>query len=305
MVRRRSLGKTGLMVSELSLGTVELGLEYGIAAPGQQLKPDERQAAEVLNAALDLGINLLDTARAYGDAEAIIGRTLKGRRNEFILVSKVVASPQQPQRVRELVEESLQTLQVEHVDVMLIHCGADALPDEDTAGELLKLRDSGAIGFIGASVYGEEAALTAIGSNWCDCIEIAHSMMDRRPEARVIAQAKARQTGVLARSVLLKGALTKRIDGLPVAFLPLKTAVRQLLEATQATIEELPEIAYRYILMQQLPHSALVGSARISELQACASYAAKGPLPPEMVSRIQSVVMPDARWLNPGLWPPV
>ncbi len=57
------------MVSELSLGTVELGLEYGISTGREPLKPDERRASEILHLALDLGINLLDTARAYGDAE--------------------------------------------------------------------------------------------------------------------------------------------------------------------------------------------------------------------------------------------
>ena len=59
-----------------------LGL-YGIPTAWEGLKPDESEAAGVLNAALDLGINLLDTARAYGDAEQIIGRVLKNKRNEF------------------------------------------------------------------------------------------------------------------------------------------------------------------------------------------------------------------------------
>ena len=290
-------------MSELSLGTVELGLEYGIAAAGVRLKPDESHAAKVLHEAIDLGINLLDTARAYGDAEEVIGRALLGRRKDVVIVSKIAASPQDPSRVCRSVQESLAALQTDYVDVMMIHCGVDALPDEETAGELVRLRDSGAIRFVGASVYGERAALAAIDSGWCDCMEIAYSILDRRPEKRILARAAEENVGILARSVLLKGALTRRLYTLPADFTPLRLAVERLLEVTQATIEMLPELAYRYVLMQEPLNSALVGSAEIAELRACAAYAEKGALPAGMVERIQDLEGPDERWLNPGLWP--
>ena len=291
------------MASELSLGTVELGLEYGISISDERLKPDERRAAEVLNRALDLGINLLDTARAYGDAEQIIGRALHSRRNEFILVSKIPASPQHPERIRGAVEDSLVALQTSHIDVMLIHCGADALPDEETAAELSVLRDAGKIRFLGASVYGEQAAVTAINASWCDCIEVAYSILDRRPENTVLPLAAQRNVGVLARSVLLKGALTSRVRALPAAYTPLRDAVDRMLRTADTSLENLPELAYRYVLMHDPPHSALVGSARIDELQSCVAYTQKGPLSPDLVERIRALEIPEPNWLNPGLWP--
>jgi aryl-alcohol dehydrogenase-like predicted oxidoreductase len=291
------------MVSELSLGTVELGLDYGISAAGGRLKPGEREAARLLHAALDLGLNLLDTAPAYGDAERIIGSVLKDRRAEYHIVSKVAASPGRPERVRASVEASLKALATDHIEVMLIHCGADAHPDEETAVELTKLRSSGAIGFAGASVYGEAAAVTAIESGWCDCIEIAYNLLDRRAENLILARAAERGIGVLARSVLLKGALTRRSHHLPSAFRPLTGPVEQLLVAASITVEELPELAYRYVLTTEPPHSVLVGTARISELQACVDYARKGPLTPELLARIRAIPSPDERWLNPGNWP--
>ncbi len=300
MVRRRLLGKTGLMVSELSLGTVELGLDYGIPAAGERLKPDESQAAVVLHAALDLGINLLDTARAYGDAEEIIGRVLKARRNEFLLVSKV---PSDPTRVRQSVEESLRALQTDHIDIMLIHCGADAQPDTATAAELLKCRDAGMLRYTGASVYGEAAAMTAIESDWCDCVEIAYNLLDRRPERRILARASERQVGILARSVLLKGALTTRCRQLSDDFRPLTASVEHILETTQTEIDALPELAYRYVLTAEPPHSALVGTARLGELRECVAFAQKGPVAPDILTRIRKIPMPPERWLNPGNWP--
>ena len=92
MLRRRRLGRTSLQVSEIALGTVELGLDYGIPS-GDHVRPNEAAAARLLHRALDLGINLIDTARAYGDSEAIIGQALHDRRDEIILASKVVCPP--------------------------------------------------------------------------------------------------------------------------------------------------------------------------------------------------------------------
>src|SRR5262245_19395019 len=171
MVRKRRLGRTGLEVSEISLGTVELGMAYGIEAT----KPTENEAAALLHQALDLGINLLDTARAYGDAEAIIGRNLAGRRDEYVLLSKVPAGGRES--VQGMVEESLRELRTDHIDIMLVHCGYGAAPGADTVSALLTCKSAGKLRYLGASVYGEEAALTSIENEWCDCIEIAYSAL--------------------------------------------------------------------------------------------------------------------------------
>src|SRR5215475_14557030 len=101
-MRYKRLGRTNLKISELALGTVELGLDYGIASDGEARRPAESDARDLLHFALDCGINLIDTARAYGVAERIIGCALKDRRQEYILASKVL-----PGDVRSQVETSL------------------------------------------------------------------------------------------------------------------------------------------------------------------------------------------------------
>ena len=98
----RRLGRTGLRVSEIGLGTVELGLDYGVPVAGEHLRPPEEHAARLLNRALDLGVNFIDTARAYGASEEIIGRALKGRRNEYILASKLAPIREEGQSDGEL-----------------------------------------------------------------------------------------------------------------------------------------------------------------------------------------------------------
>src|SRR5262245_35344643 len=156
MVRKHRLGRTGLEVSEISLGTVELGMAYGIEAS----KPSEREAAALLHEALDLGINLLDTARAYGDAEAIIGRNLAERRREFVLLSKVATGRRDS--VQSMVEQSLRELRTDRIDIMLVHCGYGAVPDSETVDALLACQSAGKLRYLGTSVYGEQAALASI-----------------------------------------------------------------------------------------------------------------------------------------------
>jgi aryl-alcohol dehydrogenase-like predicted oxidoreductase len=293
-MRRKKLGRTNLEVSELSLGTVELGLDYGIDAT----RPSEDEACDLLHYVLDRGINLIDTARAYGEAERIIGRALKNRRHEYVLIGKV-----QPSEVRSQVETSLATLKTDHIDLMLIHCRAEqTLPDRETFEELDKLRQAGKIRFIGSSVYGPEAATAAIHSGWFDCIEVGYSVLDRRIETGVLALAESKDVGVIARSVLLKGSLSERYLLLPEALHSLKECIRQLAQIAGSP-SRLPELAYRYVCGRSLPHSALIGTASRAEIDACIGYLERGPLSPEEIRAVQSIQLEDERWLNPGNWP--
>jgi aryl-alcohol dehydrogenase-like predicted oxidoreductase len=72
-MNRRRLGRTEILVSEIALGTVEIGLEYGIPVAGEARLPSRAEAERLLNSALDLGCDLIDTARAYGASAALIG----------------------------------------------------------------------------------------------------------------------------------------------------------------------------------------------------------------------------------------
>jgi aryl-alcohol dehydrogenase-like predicted oxidoreductase len=293
-MRRKKLGRTNLEVSELSLGTVELGLDYGIDAT----RPSEDEACDLLHYAIDRGINLIDTARAYGDAERIIGRALKNRRHEYVLIGKVL-----PSEVRSQVETSLATLKTDHIDLMLIHCRAEqTLPDRETFEELDKLRQAGKIRFIGSSVYGPEAATAAMNSGWFDCIEVGYSVLDRRIETGVLALAESKDVGVIARSVLLKGSLSERYLLLPEALHSLKECIRRLAQIAGSPAR-LPELAYRYVCGRSLPHSALIGTASRAEIDACIGYLERGPLSPEEIRAVQSIHLENERWLNPGNWP--
>ena len=284
-MRSRALGRTGLLVSEIALGTVELGMDYGIGADARRPSADE--AARILHRALDLGINFIDTARAYGDSESVIGRSLAGRRREFVLCTKVLPDAD----AVESVEHSLRELQTDVLDIVMIHCraGDDVLPSPE---RLLRCREAGKLRFIGASVYGEVAALSAMDAGF-DCLQVAHSVLDRRMERRVFPEALRKNIGIVVRSVLLKGVLTPRAAQLPDALGPLKDAALRL-----GPLASLPELAYRYVLGQCPPHTALVGASCVEEVEAAVRFASLRPLesPPD-------AALLDDRYLNPANWP--
>jgi len=301
-VRRRPFGRTGFTVSEIALGTVEIGLDYGIPGSDGFARPSAAEAERLLHFALDAGVNFIDTARAYGEAETIIGRAIGSRRSEFVLCSKV--QPAAPAAVAASVEESLRQLRTDALDILLVHSSSI---QPDTGFEIVPvmrdLQAQGKVRSIGASVYGEAAALAAINSGLFDCIQVAYSVLDRRIEAGAIAAARRHNVGIMARSVLLKGALTHRVDLLPAALDPLKQAVAERRAIAAGEVGSLPELAYRYVLSGDLPETALVGTSRIEELHQAILFARKGPLPEAVLERIRALPIPAPELLNPGLWP--
>lgn len=302
-MRRKRLGRTNLQVSALSLGTVEIGLDYGLSEKGEAHRPSEADAHELLHFALDHGINLIDTARAYGEAEAIIGRALKNRRSEYILASKVMPQPGTASVIRTQLEESLSALQTDRVDIMMIHSRAEQIePDGETFAPLARAQSEGLVRFLGTSVYGPEAAMWAIECGWFDCIEVGYSLVDRRIEARVLEAAETRDVGVIARSVLLRGALSERFVFLPDSLAPVKDCVAEL-ASIAGSVQQLPELAYRYVCNRSIPHTALAGTASKAELGACIEYLELGPLAAEQTNAIQTVHLEDEKLMNPGNWP--
>ena len=309
-MRYRRLGRTNLTVSEISLGTVELGMNYGAPGATDSARPEESQAARLLERALELGINLIDTARLYGESEAIIGRALQARRAGFILASKTSSFQKEGlsgdalrESVTDSVRQSLAALRTDFIDVMLIHCGgAETRVSREVLEILDDLRRAGTLRWIGASVYGPEAARDAIDCGLCDCVQLAYSPADRRPESGVLEAARRAGVGIVARSVLLKGVLTQRYRELPPGLSALAEWAAGLESAVRREVDNLPELAYRYVLSADPPATALAGTSRIEELEEILTFADRGPLPDRLLAQVRSIGPPEERLLSPGNW---
>jgi 1-deoxyxylulose-5-phosphate synthase len=310
-MKYRRLGRTGLEVSEISLGTVEIGLDYGVPVAGEHLRPPEEHAARLLNRALDLGVNFIDTARSYGASEEIIGRALKGKRNSYILASKLAPIHEEGQSDRELreqvkasVAESLRMLQTDVIDLVQLHW---APVDVITSGRVLaavkEAQLAGYVRFIGASTYGEEAPLAVLQDGGYDTLQVAYNLADRTLEEQVLPRAQQQGVGVIVRSVLLRGVLTHRYALLPEQLADLRAAIAQLKRLADAEGCSLPEMAYRFVLANSTVATALVGTARTEELEAALTYADQGTLAPALIAAIRQVTVSDRNQLIPSTWP--
>lgn len=307
----RYLGRTGLQVSEIGLGTVELGLDYGVPVAGEHLRPSAEHAARLLNRALDLGVTFVDTARAYGASEEIIGRALKGRRSEYVLASKLAPIRDEGQSDRELreqvnasVAESLRRLQTDVIDLLQLHWApVDVIVKGRVLAAARAAQQAGYVRFIGASTYGEAAPLAALQDGGYDTLQVAYNLADKTLEAQVLPLAQQQGVGIIVRSVLLRGVLTQRYTLLPERLAELRAAIVQLSRLADAAGCSLPEMAYRFVLAHPAVTTALAGTARTEELEAALAFAGKEPLPPALVAAIRQVTVRDLNQLNPGTWP--
>lgn len=209
----RPLGSTGLRVSVLGLGTVKLGRDRGVRYPVPVSIPDDAAARRLLDVARDLGINLLDTAPAYGDAEERLGMLLGAATRDWVIATKVGETFDggvsrfdfSGAAVRASVQRSLARLRRDCLDIVLVHSDGNdlaVLARGECVGTLLELKRAGlvrAVGFSGKTVEGGIAALRD-----CDAVMVTYHR-DATAEAPVIAAARAAGRGVLVKKPLASG----------------------------------------------------------------------------------------------------
>lgn len=211
----RHLGRTGLEVSPIGFGAFKIGRNVGIKYPEPYDLPDERASAALLNAVLDLGINYIDTAAAYGSSEERVGRALASRRHEVVLSTKAGESFEDGRStwdysssaMRRSVQRSLHRLQTDVVDVLFLHAGAEDLRvqrETDVVETMLDLRKAGlarAVGFSGKTTAGAKAALA-----WADVLMIEYHTLDRS-HGSILDAAHAAGVGVVVKKGLASGRL--------------------------------------------------------------------------------------------------
>ncbi|MFU8817113.1 MAG: aldo/keto reductase [Pseudomonadales bacterium] len=201
-------------VSLLGLGTVKLGRDQQVKYPQPFRMPDDAQARALLDGARALGINLLDTAPAYGISEARLGVLLRGQRQAWAVCTKVGEEFENgrsrfdftPEHVRFSVQRSLQRLQTDYLDLVLIHSDGGDLAILDQYGTLealVALRDAGWVRAVGMSHKTEAGGRRALAVG-CDVI-MATLNLEQRDQAPLIAAAGAAGCGVLIKKALASG----------------------------------------------------------------------------------------------------
>ncbi|ROP49158.1 MULTISPECIES: aldo/keto reductase [unclassified Rathayibacter] len=217
-MKYRLLGSTGIEVSQLALGTMLLGPWAGV---------EESDAAALLHAALDAGVTVVDTADVYADgaSEELVGRALRGRRDDVVLSTKG-RNPMGPDRnergssrrwIRRAVEASLVRLNTDRIDLYQLHRPDPGTSIEETVGALVDLQREGKIIDYGTSTFSAGALVEAqwaaarLASPRPTIEQPPYSILARRIEADVLPTALAHGLGVLVYSPLAAGWLTGRV----------------------------------------------------------------------------------------------
>ena len=220
-MKKVKLGSQGAIVSRMGLGCMGMSEFYGE-------RNDAESAATILRA-LDLGINLLDTADAYGigDNEELIGKTIRGRRDEVFLATKFAnvrrkddpthwSISGKPEYVRSACDASLKRLGVDHIDLYYQHRVDPQTPIEDTVGAMAELVKAGKVKYLGLSEASPATIRRAHKVHPITALQTEYSLWERHAEAAIIPAVRELGIGFVPYSPLgrgfLTGTITKKTD---------------------------------------------------------------------------------------------
>lgn len=296
-MKYRRLGKTGLDVSVIGLGTWQFGGEWG-----KTFTPDE--VDRMFARARDLGINLVDTAECYGDhlSESLVGGAIRatGRREDWIVATKFGhrfhghmnrTDERAAADVRKQLDDSLRALKTDYVDVYQFHSVRDAeFDDEAVRGVLADAVRSGKVRHVGNSVsanLGPAHQVDGSTAAGVEVIQIVYNRLDRRPEQSAFASCVGQRLGVLARVPLASGLLSGKYKPGQTRFAPgdfraaqdTKQVDEKLKEAERIAREDVPpgvsmaEWALAWCLQHDAVSAVIPGCKNVEQVESNARAA--------------------------------
>jgi aryl-alcohol dehydrogenase-like predicted oxidoreductase len=294
-------------LSRIGLGTVQFGMDYGVS--NSTGRPQEPDVAAILGRAVGAGIRYLDTAAAYGDAEALIGRHLpRGHRMRIVTKTPSASDLRFSEKHRHwLIGEiaaSCERLRVDRLYGVLLHAAADLAKDgsEHLVAALHEVKSRGWVERIGVSVYDADELALAESCFCPELVQLPFNALDRRfVAAGRLQRLKASGAEVHARSVFLQGLLLMEPTAVPESFAPVRTAICSL--RARWTAQHLSAVAgcLQAVLSHPEIDVAIVGVNRLSELneiEAAMKQIADRPMD------VEPPAMPDPVYLDPRRWPP-
>jgi aryl-alcohol dehydrogenase-like predicted oxidoreductase len=315
----RSLGKTGLQVSELGYGAWGIGKTMWLGA-------DDDESLRSLHRAFDQGVNFVDTALGYGDghSEQLVGRAVREATGTVYVSSKVPpknlkwpapggvpASEAFPAEwVVECTEQSLANLGLETIDVQQFHVWSDEWVGQgDWMDAIEHLRSQGKIRYFGVSVNDHQPgnAVALVNSGFADTVQVIYNLFDQSPEDELFPAVLAKNVGVIVRVPFDEGALTGKVN--PETRFPegdwrnsyfggnrkeqVWERVQGITRDLGVTVDRLPEVALRFCLSQPATSTVIAGMRSLGNVDANVRAAELGPLSAEELE-----VLRRHRWMR-------
>ncbi|WP_042145807.1 aldo/keto reductase [Paucisalibacillus sp. EB02] len=293
-MKKNRLGNSDIEISVLTLGCMSLGT-------------DKENAKEIINLALDSGINHLDTADLYefGLNEEIVGEAIKGKRNQVILTTKVGNHFNKDTKewfwnpsktyIQFEVKESLRRLQTDYIDFYMLHGGTLDDPIDETIEAFEELKKEGVIRAYGISSIRPNVIREYVKKSSIDGVMTQYSLLDRRPEEETLDLLYKHNISVLARGPLAKGLLSnnakeqiekKGRDGfLDYTFKELQETHQKL----SSISDNLNELSLQYVLKHPAVASAVFGASSIEQVKENTLFDVEKSLSDTLYNQLKSV----------------
>jgi len=324
----RELGRTGFKVSEISFGAWAIGGGWG--------NVDDSDSLAALNRAVDLGVNFIDTADAYGDgrSEQLVAKLCKERKETIYVATKAgrrldphVAGGYNRENLTTFVERSLGNLKTESIDLLQLHCPpTEVYYMPETFGVLDDLVKTGKLRYYGVSVEKVEEALKAMEYPNVQSVQIIFNIFRQRPSELFFSEAQRRKVGILARVPLASGMLTGKLTsastfasddhrafnrhgeafdrGETFSGVDYETGLKAV-EELRALVPDgttLPQFALRWILMFKAVSCAIPGAKRPSQAEENIHAADFPPLSSATMESIRAIYDRHIRPLVQHYW---
>ena len=214
-MKYRTLGKTGLKISEISLGTWQVGGKWGSGF-------DDKNAEKIINSAIDRGVNFIDTADVYenGLSETAVGRVVRSRSEKVYVASKCgrqisphINAKYEPEVLVNYVEDTLKRMGLETLDLIQLHCPpTDVYYRPEIFDTFERLKKDGKIQNLGVSVEKVEEGIKAMEYENVSTIQVIFNIFRQRPKEKLFVEAKEKNVGIIARVPLASGLLTGKFS---------------------------------------------------------------------------------------------
>lgn len=320
-IETRTLGKSGIEVTKLSLGLWAIGGD-------QWGEVEDRESLDMISAALDMGINFFDTADVYGSghSEELLGQAMKGRRDKFIVATKIgwqgfdgekgVSAYDTVDKLVAGVETNLKRLDTDYVDVIQSHIDFREANMEVFVEGFQQLQAQGKVRAYGVSTS-DFAYLQAFNAdNKASTLQIDYSILNRTPEAEIFPYTMEKDLGVLVRGPLAMGILTGKFTPQTTfgegdfrqrwidnedeyrVFLDDLDKVEQLKALTNG--RTLPQLAIQFVMAHPAVTVAIPGAKHIAQLKENVTAALLPPLTAEELQFIDALIPPGG---GRKIWP--
>ena len=290
------------MVNKIILGTVQLGLNYGINNTNG--KPSTDEAMAILNLAYDSGISILDTAEAYGNSQEIIGLFHKKHPDKKF---EVITKLSQVENItnttlKQLVENNIKTLQVTNLYCYMFHHFDEFLEKKELIKELLVLKKEKKIQKIGISIYhNSELSYILENTTYFDIIQVPFNLLDNASiKKELLEKAKRKNIEIHVRSVFLQGLFFKPLDQLPEKLKVLEKEIIKLQNIQKENEIDMATLALKYTLEKKYIDYCLIGVDSVVQLKNnLKTIVKRTPIPHQ---EIDTIKVENTELLNPTNW---